>query len=82
MTRLAAILKDCEARGVRLRADGGKLEVRGPSTPEIREALRCNKTNVIHYLRTGKCHHELEPEECAVCGGHVRRLIETMKEDL
>lgn len=81
MRRLAAILRDCETRGVRLAADGQRLEVRGPSTPELRKELKARKPNVLHYLRTGNCHHELEPAICAVCNGCVRRLIENLKEE-
>lgn len=76
MRRLANILRDCEKRGVRLVANAEeKLEVHGPSTPELREELRASRANVLHYLRTGRCHHEIEPENCAVCSGHVKRLI-------
>jgi hypothetical protein len=42
----------------------------------LREELRRHKLNILNYIRTGQCHHELEPEECNVCNGYVRRLIE------
>ncbi len=74
--RLLAILEDCENQGVHLSANGSGLEVRGSSTPELREDLRRHKPNILHYLKTGYCHHELEPKTCAVCSGSVHRLIE------
>lgn len=81
MRHLTAVFEDCEQRGVRLlAADGDGLEVRGPSTPKLRQELRFHKPNILTYLRTGRCHHELAPERCAVCSGYVRRLIKTMKE--
>ena len=76
MKRLLQILRDCEDLGVRLSPNGANLDVRGPSTPELREELLREKSNVLHYLRTGNCHHELKLEKCAVCSGYVRRLIE------
>ena len=76
MRRLLPILRDCEARGVRLSVNGANLDVCGPSMPELREELKKHKQNILHYLRTGNCHHELKPEKCAVCSGYVRRLIE------
>ncbi len=76
MKRLLEILRECETRGVHLAAKPSGLSVRGSSTPELREELRRHKHNILHYLRTGLCHHELEPEECKVCNGYVRRLIE------
>lgn len=76
MRHLAAVLADCEHRGIRLAVRGGGLEVRGSLTPELREGFRWHKPNILHYLRTGLCHHELEPKACKVCNGYVWRLIE------
>lgn len=78
--RLLAILRDCENQGVHLSANGSGLEVRGSSTPELREDLKKHKLNVLTYLRTGLCHHELEPEVCAVCSGYVLQMIEELKD--
>ena len=75
--RLLAILRDCENQGVHLSANGSGLEVRGSSTPELREELQRHKPNILHYLKTGNCHHELAPKTCAVCSGYVRQLIES-----
>ena len=74
--RLLAIWEECEDRGVRLSAKDGGVEARGPSTRGLREELRRHKPNVLYYLRTGNCHHGLEPAACNVCNGTVRRLIE------
>ncbi len=74
--RLLAILRDCENQGVHLSANGSGLEVRGSSTPELREELRRHKQNILTYLRTGRCHHDVEPDVCKLCNGYVRRLIE------
>lgn len=76
MRRLAAVLEDCERHGIRLLANGGRLEVRGSLAPRLREELSHHKPNILTYLRMGRCHHGLEPEECKVCNGYVRRLIE------
>ena len=77
MTRhLLAVLRDCESRSISLAAKPSGLSVRGALTPELREELRRHRLNILTYLRTGRCHHELEPEECNVCNGYVRRLIE------
>jgi hypothetical protein len=76
MRRLLDVLKTCESEDLRLKANGAGLEVRGSSTPELREELSYHKANILAYLRTGRCHHELEPEECKVCSGEVRRRIE------
>jgi hypothetical protein len=73
---LLEILKDCENRGVHLAAKPSGLSVRGELTPELREELKKHKLNVLTYLRTGRCFHELEPEVCKVCNGYVRKLIE------
>jgi hypothetical protein len=61
---------------MRLAAKAAGLSVCGELTPELREELVHHKPNILHVLRTGRCHHELPPEECKVCNGHVRRLIE------
>lgn len=74
--RLLAILEDCESRGVSLAVKPSGLSVRGELTPELREELRRHKPNVLYYLRTGRCHHELEPEACKICNGHVKEMIE------
>jgi hypothetical protein len=42
----------------------------------LREELRLHKPNILTYLKTGWCHHELEPEEGKVCNGYVGRLFE------
>jgi hypothetical protein len=42
----------------------------------LREDLRRHKPNILHYLRTDRCHHNLEPDVCKLCNGYVRRLIE------
>ncbi len=76
MKRLSEILRECETRGVHLTTKPSGLSVRGELTPELREELRCHKPNIITYLRTGLCHHELKPDVCKVCSGYVRRLIE------
>jgi hypothetical protein len=76
MRRLLAVLKTCKSQDIHLKANGTRLEVRGSSTPELREELSYHKPNMLAYLRTGRCHHELEPEKCKVCSGEVRRLIE------
>lgn len=77
MTRhLLAIIEDCESRGISLAVKPSGLSVRGSLTPELREELRRHKPNILTYLRTGHCHHQLEPKECKVCNGYVRRLIE------
>ncbi len=77
MTRhLLAVIQDCENCGISLAAKSSGLYVRGKLTPELREDLRRHKPNILTYLRTGRCHHELEPEMCKVCNGYVRRLIE------
>lgn len=78
--RLLEVLRDCEERGVTLAAKPSGLSVRGELTPELREDLRRNKPNILTFLRTGNCHHELPPDVCAVCSGYVRRLIEDTKE--
>ena len=78
MRRLAAVLENCERCGVYLAVRAGNgLEVRGELTAELREDLRRHKPNLLHYLRTGHCHHGLEPKTCAVCSGYVRQLIES-----
>jgi hypothetical protein len=74
--RLSEILRDCESRSVHLAVKPSGLSVRGELTPELREALRRHKPNILTYLRTGRCHHELEPDVCKVCNGYVCRLIE------
>lgn len=76
MRRLLAVLKTCESQDIHLKANGTGLEVRGSSTPELREELSYHKPNVLAYLRTGRCHHELKPEVCNLCNGYVRRLVE------
>ena len=76
MKRLSEILRECAKRGVSLAAKPSGLSVRGELTPELREELRRHKPNILRYLRTGLCHHELEPEVCKVCNGYVRKLIE------
>jgi len=56
-----------------------RLEVHGPleSRPGLREELLpLHKPHILTYLRTGRRHHELEPEECKVCNGYVGRLFE------
>jgi hypothetical protein len=75
--RLLEILQECESCGVSLAAKPSGLSVRGELTPELREELRRHKPNLLHYLRTGNCYHELEPKTCAVCSGYVRQLIES-----
>ena len=74
--RLVEVLRACEKRDVILAAKPLGLSVQGELTPELREDLKANKPNLLHFLKTGNCHHELKPEECAVCSGYVRRLIE------
>ena len=74
---LLAVLEDCESHGISLAAKPSGLSVRGEVTPELREELRRHKLNILCYLRTGLCHHELEPEVCKVCSGYVRQLIES-----
>lgn len=76
MIRLCEIFQECKNRGVHLAAKPSGLSVRGELTPELREDLRHHKPNIVHYLRTGHCHHELEPKICAVCSGRVRNMIE------
>ena len=77
MRRLAAMLERCKRNDVYLKArDGNELEVRGELTPELREELKRHKLNILTHLKTSLCHHELKPEECKVCNGYVRRLIE------
>lgn len=73
---LVEVLRGCESGGVRLAAKPSGLSVRGELTPELREELQGHKPNILTYLRTGRCHHELPPEECKVCNGYVKRLIE------
>ena len=73
--RLAEILRECESRGVRLAVKPSGLSVRGALTPELRKELRRHKFNILQHLRTGNCHHELEPKVCAVCSGRVRKMI-------
>jgi len=73
---LLAVLNDCESRGIRLAAKPSGLSVRGEATPELREELRRHKPHILTYLRTGRCHHELELDVCKVCNGHVRQIIE------
>jgi len=71
------MLERCKRNDVYLKArDGDELEVRGELTPELREELKRHKLNILTYLKTSLCHHELKPEECKVCNGYVRRLIE------
>ena len=74
--RLSEILRECARRGVSLAAKPSGLSVRGELTPELREELRRHKLNILTYLRTSLCHHELKPDVCKVCSGYVRRLIE------
>jgi hypothetical protein len=74
--RLLEILQACESRGVQLAAKPSGLSVRGELTSKLREELKANKPNLLHYLRTGRCFHEMKPEVCKVCNGYVRRLIE------
>ncbi len=76
MRCLLAVIQDCESRGIRLAVKPSGLSVRGELAPELREELRRHKPNILTYLRTGRCHHELEPKACKVCNGYVRRLIE------
>ena len=77
MRHLAAVLENCERCGVYLAVRAGNgLEVRGELTAELREDLRRHKPNILHYLRTDRCHHNLEPDVCKLCNGYVRRLIE------
>ena len=78
MRRLNAVLEECERHGVHLVAQAGNsLEVRGSLPPELRGELKRHKPNILTDLKTGLCHHELEPEECKVCTGYARRLIES-----
>lgn len=74
--RLSEILRECESRGVSLAAKPSGLSVRGELTAELRAELKEHKPNILHYLRTGRCHHDLEPDVCKLCNGYVRRLIE------
>lgn len=74
--RLLEILRECERRGIHLVAKPSGLSVRGELTAELREDLRRHKQNILTYLRTGRCHHDLEPDVCKLCNGYVRRLIE------
>lgn len=74
--RLLEILQECDNRGVSLAAKPSGLSVRGELTPELREELRRHKPNLLHYLKTGLCHHEMKPEVCKVCNGYVKKLIE------
>ena len=74
--RLLSVLQDCDSRGVRLAVKPSELSVRGELTPELREELRRHKLNILTYLKTGRCHHELEPKVCKVCNGYVRQRIE------
>lgn len=84
--RLLEILEECERLGVRLEAKPSVsvpgeagfpgLSVRGIPAPDLKEDLRRAKPNILAYLRTGRCHHELTPEDCKVCNGYARRLIE------
>ncbi len=74
--RLLEILDECERRGVRLEAKPSGLSVRGVPAPDLKEDLRRSKPNILAYLRTGRCHHELPPEDCKVCNGYAKRLIE------
>ena len=74
--RLLEVLRECESGGVRLDVKASALSVRGGLTPGLRDELKRHKPNVLHYLRTGRCHHELQPEECKVCNGYVKKLIE------
>jgi hypothetical protein len=79
--RLLEILEECECLGVHLEAKpsvSGEpgLSVRGNPAPDLREDLRRSKPNILAYLRTGRCHHELPPEDCKVCNGYARKLIE------
>jgi hypothetical protein len=77
---LTAVLGECKRHGIRLAATGGRLEVRGSLTPELREELSRCKPNVLSVLSTGRCIHELTPDRCKLCNGEVRRLIESQKE--
>jgi hypothetical protein len=74
--RLLAVLNDCESSGIRLAVKPSGLSVRADLTSELREELRHHKPNILTYLRTGRCHHELPPDVCKVCNGHVRQIIE------
>lgn len=74
--RLSEILRECESSGVSLAAKPSGLSVRGNPTPELREELRGHKPNILHYLRTGHCHHDLEPDVCKVCNGYVRKHVD------
>lgn len=74
--RLSEILQECKRHGVQLAAKPSGLSVRGNLTPELREELRRHKPNLLHYLRTGNCHHDMKPEVCKVCNGHARKLVE------
>jgi hypothetical protein len=73
---LLSVLQDCESRSVRLAVKPSGLSVRDELTPELREELRRHKLNILTYLKTGGCHHELEPKVCKVCNGYVRQRIE------
>ena len=75
--RLLGSLRDCESRNAHLAAKPSGLSVRGALPPELREELKRHKPNLLNYLKTGLCHHELEPDDCKVCNGYVRRLIES-----
>ena len=74
--RLLAILQDCQGQNISLSVNGDGLEVRGSSTPELREELRRHKHNILTYLRTSLCHHVLQPEECALCSGRVQQYLQ------
>lgn len=74
--RLLEVLRKCESRGVSLDAKPSRLSVRGELMPELREELRRHKPNILHYLQSGRCFHEMKPEVCKVCNDYVRRLIE------
>lgn len=73
--RLSEILRDCEDRSVHLAAKPSGLSVRGEPGPELRAELKQHKSNILHCLRTGNCHHDLKPAACKVCNGYVKRLI-------
>ena len=76
MRHLTAVLKDCKSRETHLNTNDDGLEVHGPldGMPRLREEFRLHKPNILTYLKTGWCHHELESQGCKMCNGYVRRL--------
>lgn len=90
--RGATLLEELTRHGVKLWTEGGELRCRGPKktlTPEILAQLKEYKLEILKQLNPPApvdtlpqqeavilCIHRLASDECAVCSGYARWLIE------